>query len=280
MKIIDAHLHFSQGHAFKETAFHLSNVDYSAEGYIKETEENDIIHSICMGIKGDPQGQLPDYEAETPMMADLDTTLPASMSLCMGINPLTLNSHAIERMDELIKSNPAIKGIKIYAGYYHVMVHDPIYDPVYDLAEKHSLTVAIHSGDTYSERGLLKYSQPLDVDELAVKRRDMKIIICHMGTPWVYDAAEVAFKNQNVYLDISGLLVGNTAYAERMGSEELLLNRYRGALVFLDSYHKVLYGSDWPLIPMAAYIEFCKKLIPEEFHQRVFHDNARELFGL
>ncbi|MCH5374725.1 MAG: amidohydrolase, partial [Planctomycetes bacterium] len=33
-----------------------------------------------------------------------------------------------------------------------------------------------------------------------------------MGNPWTVDAAEVIYKNPNVYGDLSGFLVGNDAY--------------------------------------------------------------------
>ncbi len=66
-----------------------------------------------------------------------------------------------------------------------------------------------HCGDTYSERGLLKYSHPLTLDEVAVMHQDVTFMMAHFGDPWVLDGAEVVYKNSNMYADLSGLIVGD-----------------------------------------------------------------------
>jgi len=255
-------------------------VDYSPQGYSAETSVNEVVHSVCMGLIETVPGGFPDVKAETPMTADLETSLPSSISLCLGINPHTLNEDSLKLTESVIKNNKKIVGMKIYAGYYHFDITDPIYSPVYDLAEKYDITIVVHTGETFSERGLLKYSHPLNLDELAVNRPDMRIVACHMGVPWIFDACEVVAKNPNVYLDISGMLVGNADFINIMTESPLLINRYKEALVFMQRYDKVLYGTDWPLVPMGAYIDFCKELIPSEFHENVFYKNAVNVFKL
>jgi predicted TIM-barrel fold metal-dependent hydrolase len=280
MRIIDTHIHFSNMASFKEWAVHTSHVNFSEDGYLNEAKENNIVHSICMGIIEDSAGSFPDTITQTPMLAGLTDKLPSSISLCIGINPHTLNDQSIARMVETIKNDTSIAGIKIYAGYYHFDVCDNVYSPVYRLAEKYELAVAIHSGDLFSDRGLLEYAHPLKIDRLAVEHPEIRIVICHMGSPWVFDACEVALKNKNVYLDLSGLLTGNREYINRMASKQLILDRYRSALVYLDNYDKVLFGTDWPLTPMDAYIEFCKELVPADTYNRVFYQNAVNVFKL
>jgi predicted TIM-barrel fold metal-dependent hydrolase len=285
MKIIDAHMHFSQISTFKECSQRDSVLNYSEAGYKAEARASGIVRSICMGLYECGIDGFPDAKAETPMMADLSGELPSEIDLCLGINPHTLTGGAINKMEDIIRrgkerNGPGIAGIKIYAGYYHFDVNDPIYAPAYDFAEKHGLAVAIHSGDTYSERGKLIYSQPLSIDSLAVDRPDMRIVICHMGAPWLYDACEVAGKNRNVYMDLSGLYVGDKDYFEASMRKPLLIDRYRQALVVMDKYDKVLFGTDWPLAPMASYVEFCKMLVPPETYDIVFYENAMRVFGL
>ena len=280
MKIIDSHIHFSNIASLKEFAEAESDVDYSKAGYEKEALDNNVVHSICMGISEPSPHAFPDTITETPMHATLDERMPPDVSLCLGINPHTLDDESIKRMEGLIKAGRNIVGIKIFAGYYHFDVCDAIYTPAYRLAEKYDLTVAVHSGDTFSDRGLLIYSQPLSIDRLALTYRDTRIVICHLGSPWILDACEVTFKNKNVYLDLSGLLGGNTAYLDYMTSKQLFIDRIKGALIFLDNYKKVMYGTDWPLAPMAAYIDFCKLLVPAETYEKVFYSNAIDAYKL
>jgi len=280
MKIIDAHVHFSHIDSFKDCAEHTSMVDYSGQGFAVESSKYDVVKSVCMGLAETVPGGFPDSKADTPMLADLEVSLPPSMSICLGINPHSLNAKSLSVTEGAIKSSKSVVGMKIYAGYYHVDITDPIYDPVYNLAEKYDITIVIHTGETFSQRGLLKYSHPLRVDDLAVAHPEMRIVACHMGTPWVFDACEVVAKNPNVYLDISGMLVGNAEYINLQAANPLLIDRYRQALVFMDRYDKVLYGTDWPLVPMGAYIEFCKKLIPVQSHENVFFNNAVSIYKL
>jgi len=280
MKIIDAHVHYSKIVSFEECAKHTSDVDYSEQGFLEETSAYEVVKSVCMGLVEVSSGGFPDKDAKTPMGADLMPSMPPGMSICLGINPFTLTGQSLAETEEMIRSHTNVVGMKIYAGYYHVDITDRVYDPIYALAEKYDVTIVVHTGETYSSRGLLKYSHPLRIDDLAVTHPDMRIVACHMGAPWVFDACEVAVKNPNVYIDISGLLVGNAEFIKKQTETPLLMDRYRQALIFLNSYDKVIYGTDWPLVPMGAYIDFCKNLIPEDAHEKVFYDNAVKVFKL
>jgi len=169
-------------------------------------------------------------------------------------------------------------GIKLYAGYYPYYVYDKIYEPVYHLAAKYNLTIVIHSGATYSDRALLKYSHPLTVDELAVKYRNINFVIAHLGDPWVMDTAAVVAKNPNVYADLSGLLVANESTIVSYRKNRLFMDHIMRSLVYAENYKKFLFGSDWPLAPVKPYIEFVKDLVPEDFHEDVFWKNAVNVF--
>ena len=201
MKIIDAHVHYSRIASFSECAKHTSLVEYSEQGLLNESSACDVVKSVCMGLVESSHGGFPDKNAQTPMVADLMENIPTGMSLCLGINPHTLSKRSLEKTEDMIKGSGNIVGMKIYAGYYHVDVTDSLYDPVYKLAKKYDKTIVVHTGETFSDRGLLKYSHPLRIDELAVTHPDMQIVACHMGVPWVFDACEVVAKNPNVYLE-------------------------------------------------------------------------------
>lgn len=95
--------------------------------------------------------------------------------------------------------------------------YDPIYTPVYELAREFDLTVAYHTGDTASSTGRLRFAHPLAIDEVAVAYPKLRLVICHFGSPWMADAAEVVAKNPNVYTDLSGLAVGRPETADFRG---------------------------------------------------------------
>lgn len=283
MKIIDAHVHFSRIESFAETAREVSGVDYSLDGLEREFSANDVVMGIGMGVTENGPGRFPDRASPNPMILDLEPELPSFLMECVGINPVRLTGSAADVLQELDRiearlQHPAVAGLKLYAGYYHYYVHDEVYEPVYELARAYHLPVVIHTGDTYSSEGLLKYSHPLTVDELAVRHREITFMICHMGDPWVMDGAEIVYKNPNVYADLSGLLVTDDAGFARYMSEPLLMDHFRRALVYGNVYDKFLFGTDWPLAPIDSYIRFVQQLIPDPHVENVFYHNALRVF--
>jgi hypothetical protein len=272
-------MHFSDIRAFFGAAEE-AGVDYSRAGYIKEREEAGIETGICMGLVESTPFSFPDKNAPTPMTANLHAEPPPGMFTCLGINPHRLDDTTFSRIRDKVKTDPTVVGFKIYAGYYHYFIHDPVYAPVYQLAAEHGLTVAIHTGVTYSEEGILEYSHPLTADRLAVQYRDTLFLLCHMGNPWIMDACEVAYKNRNVFLDISGLVEGNAAQINYVESQPLLMQHYTTGLVYLNDYKKILFGTDWPIVPMKNYVDFCKKIIPKHAWGDVFRENALRVYSI
>ncbi len=168
--------------------------------------------------------------------------------------------------------------IKIYLGYIPKYATDPVYAPAYQLAKKHRVPVVFHTGDTYDRDALLKFAEPMILDEVSVAHRDVTFVIAHCGNPWIETAAEIAYKNPNVYLDVSAFLIGdlNQVSPERM--EEYVTKPVRWIFGLVEDPSKVLYGSDWPLAQMGPYIRAIQRAIPLEHWQAVFHDNALKVF--
>ncbi|WP_096154357.1 MULTISPECIES: amidohydrolase family protein [Bacillus] len=276
MKIIDAHIHYSNITSFHDTANNLSNLSYSREGLEREMLENNVVLSIAMGLTETESNGFPDYKSQTPMELDLELDSPKSIVHCLGINPYKLEREHLSLLEEKIKL-PNVVGFKIYLGYYPFYAYDETYKPVFELAAKYKVPVVFHTGDTYSERGLLKYSHPLTLDEVAVFNRDVTFVMAHFGDPWVLDGAEVVYKNRNMYADLSGLIVGTKKDVQRH-METNFTNHLRQALDYCDHYEKLLFGTDWPLISMADYISFIKEIIPVQHHEKVFYENALKVF--
>jgi predicted TIM-barrel fold metal-dependent hydrolase len=277
MLIIDAHIHFSRIVCFQETAEKESGCYYSLTGLQTELARNNVRAAVGMGLQETSRFGFPDAASPNPMTLDMSDSWPEKLYFCPGINPHELSDTSLEKIEKAMQ-HPRAVGIKIYPGYYHFPVNDPIYAPIYELAVQFNLPVVIHSGDTFSDRGLLKYSHPLAVDELAVTHRWNIFVIAHLGDPWVKETAEIVRKNQNVWADISGLLVGSRTYFQEMGNEPLVLNEFRHALIYAMSWDKILFGSDWPLAPIDAYLDFVERIVPEKHLENVLGKNALNIF--
>jgi len=176
-----------------------------------------------------------------------------------------------------------VRALKGYLGYLHFGPEHPNYVPYYELAARYRVPFIFHTGDTFSPYAKLRYAHPLLVDDVAVSHPEVRFVIAHVGSPWMRDAAEVVYKNMNVWTDLSGLVIGDaTAFtaAERQDLLNDLRNDLRRAFRYAERPNRFVFGTDWPLAPMAAYRDFIRSVIPEVNHEQVFEDNARALFGI
>lgn len=171
----------------------------------------------------------------------------------------------------------AIKGLKLYPGYEPFYPADPKLAPVYALAEEFDVPVMIHCGDTYAPSGKIKYAHPINVDEVAVDFPRVKFVICHLGNPWFRDCMEVVYKNENVYADISGLVLGD--FSDRF--EEYMRKQLQEMMVWGMNPRKMLFGTDWPISSMESYLKFMDELkLPIRDKQLLLCENAARLFKI
>ena len=56
--------------------------------------------------------------------------------------------------------------------------------------------------------------------------------------------------------------------------------RVRRAFRYAERPTRFVFGTDWPLIPVAAYRQYVATLVPPQWHAEVFSENAANLFRL
>jgi predicted TIM-barrel fold metal-dependent hydrolase len=197
-------------------------------------------------------------------------------------DPRRTEPEHLRRVDAALAAKQ-VRGLKGYLGYLHFAPDHGGYRPYYELAEKHGIPFIFHTGDTYSAAAKLRYAHPLGVDEVAVDHPKVKFVLAHLGNPWLIDAAEVIYKNLNVWADVSGLVVGDAAsFASEERKETLQETRtaLARAVQFAERPNRFVYGSDWPLVPMKEYRGFIASALPAVYHDQIFGDNARVLFRI
>jgi predicted TIM-barrel fold metal-dependent hydrolase len=197
-------------------------------------------------------------------------------------DPRRTDVEHLRRVDAALAGRQ-VRALKGYLGYLHFGPDHAGYQPYYELAARHRVPFVFHTGDTYSAVAKLRYAHPLLVDDVAVDHPGVKFVLAHLGNPWLTDAAEVVYKNLNVWADLSGLAVGGgEAFSaqERQDTLQEARESLRRAFRYAERPNRFLYGSDWPLASMAAYRAFIASAIPEVYHPLVFDENARALFRL
>ncbi|KAB2927110.1 MAG: amidohydrolase family protein [Candidatus Contendobacter sp.] len=161
--------------------------------------------ALAMGVLSDDPDD-PLGVAATLRIADQVPGLHA-----IGVaDPRRNEPEPLDRVEHQLRQG-RIKGLKAYLGYLPHGPASPGYAPYYRLAARSQIPVIFHSGDTYAASAKLQYAHPLLIDEVAVDYPDTHFVIAHCGCPWFVDAAEVIYKNANVWADRSGLFVGDAA---------------------------------------------------------------------
>jgi predicted TIM-barrel fold metal-dependent hydrolase len=146
-------------------------------------------------------------------------------------------------------SDLGLKGLKLSPPYQGFHPHAPEAWKVYEAAAELGLVVTFHQGGVFLRRGFLEYAYPALLDRVARSFPSMKIIIAHMGQPWVPETVAVMFKNPNVFADLSA----------RYGRPWQLYNILLQAIDY-GVTDRVLFGSDFPIYDPADCLERLRDL--------------------
>lgn len=255
--VIDVHTHTR----FDGKPEHSSKIAVTREEYLRERAEAGVVASISH-TSADGRGYNADMKAH-------------NVFHCYGIG----EKPDLKGLEKGLASRD-YRCVKIYLGYVHRFANDPVYRAVYKVAQKHNVPVVFHTGDVYTSRGKLKYSDPLTIDEVAVDFPKVTFVIAHLGNPWIQSAAEVAYKNPNVYVEASALLIGDLKKISDNGVQHYVIDPIRWAFGYMEDPSKMMYGTDWPLTGMKDYLEAYKKAIPPQHWCEVFFENAVKVFRL
>jgi hypothetical protein len=199
-----------------------------------------------------------------------------NLGVIAGISFLNYKERDLRELSDYLEDG-LIKGLKLYPGYEPFYPYDNRLKVVYDLAVEYDVPMMFHSGDTYTPKGRVRFSHPIHIDDVAVDNPEMKIVICHVGNPWIRDCMEVVYKNKNVFTDFSGLVLGD--FTEKF--EKYMKGQLEEMILYAGEPEYLLYGTDWPISTMKSYLKFMKQLdLPEDKKELILWKNAAKLFKI
>lgn len=221
------------------------------------------------------------FNPDTAQLLALTEKL-SNISVVGSVDVLQYKKSDLEELEQWMK-NKNIVGLKLYTGYQHVYPNDTRCIPLYELCLAHKIPVIFHSGDTLAgvvSNPKVKYSHPLHIDDVATDFPELKIIIAHLGNPWLVDCAEVLYKNPNVYADISGLIIGDHLAASSSNDLEIIKRKIKELLVYVGA-NKLLYGTDWPICSMETYLLLARGLgLQGAELDKLLYKNTVDVFNL
>ena len=190
-----------------------------------------------------------------------------------SIDP-TRGPEAVREARRLVGSG-VIKGLKLHPPLQQFFPNDPVAYPLYEVFAEERLPVLFHTGHSGIGTNMpggggirLKYGNPMNIDDVAVDFPELPIIMAHPAFPWQDEAISVCLHKPTVYIDLSG-------WSPKYFSPTLV--QYANTLL----KHKVLFGSDYPLITPDRWLaDFDKIAIRDEVRPLILKQNAMRLFGL
>jgi uncharacterized protein len=269
----DTHLHLSRWWPDLEHTGYRTGLDYTVGGLLREMDANGIDFGLAIQIVETPDAMSGLAESRTIWEKSGGRLRPV-----VTVDP-TEGDASVEASLALWEKEEGIAGIKLFPGYRPFYPHDRRLAPVYEFARKKRIAILVHQGDTLHKDGLLKFARPIELDEVAVRYPDVRFVLCHFGNPWIEEAAELVYKNENLYVDTSGLLAHPSApLFSRMVAQ--CRARLLSAIVSVGSTDRILYGSDWPLQELGESVGLIDGLdLPLEDREKILGGNARRLFG-
>jgi hypothetical protein len=168
-----------------------------------------------------------------------------------------------------------VKGFKFHPPIQNFHPHDRMAWPIYEVIAEYKLPAIFHTGHSGMGTGMrggggirLKYGQPMMVDDVAVDFPDMKIILAHPSWPWTDESLSMALHKENVYIDLSG-------WSPKYFPKQVI--QYANTQL----KHKMLFGSDFPLIKPDKWMEAAKEVgFKDDVMPAIMKDNAAKLLGL
>ncbi len=102
-----------------------------------------------------------------------------------------------------------LAGLHVHTSKLKIYPNDPLLKKLYRICLKYNKPVIFHSGLTWQKDAPMKYSKPLNFEDVALEFPDLRIDLSHFGWPWTHDVIALLLKYPNVYTDISILQMDN-----------------------------------------------------------------------
>jgi predicted TIM-barrel fold metal-dependent hydrolase len=182
--------------------------------------------------------------------------------------------YAARRARRLIDEH-GVRGFKFHPNLQAFFPNDRSAYPLYEVIAEAGLPALFHTGHSGIGTGLpggggllLKYSNPMCLDDVAADLLELKIVLAHPSFPWQDEAISVCLHKANVWIDLSG-------WSPKYFPPQLV--QYTNAQL----RSKVLFGSDFPLITPDRWLaDFEQAPFKDEVRPLILKQNAAALLGL
>lgn len=265
-KSLDEDLIAASEKYFKSSQERTPTLDRIAEHY-RERNMAAVVFTIdCGAATGHPPNSIEEIAAGAARHNDV--LIPFG-----SVDPWR-GKQAVRRVHELVDDH-GVHGFKFHPSLQGFEPNNRQFYPIYEAISERGLPALFHTGQTGIGAGLpgghgikLRLSDPMLLDDVAADFPELTIIMAHPSVPWQDAAISIAGHKPNTYIDLSG-------WSPKYFPPQLV------KAVNSHLRHKVLFGSDFPVIQPDRWMHDFETLdIKDEVRPLIFKENALRALSL
>jgi predicted TIM-barrel fold metal-dependent hydrolase len=208
------------------------------------------------------------------LVADLAERHPRRFIPFAGVD-LLKGMDAVRELEYLVRDR-GFRGLSLRPFMIGLPADDRRYYPLYAKCVELEIPLSIHTSANWTTVSVSDLGHPRHLDPVAADFPELQIVMSHAGYPWVLEAALLAWKYPNVYLELAA---HRPKYLATPGTGWEPLLRFGQTTI----KEKVLFGTGWFLLgrpPGQILDEFRALPVNEDVLELWLHGNAERLLGI
>jgi hypothetical protein len=188
-----------------------------------------------------------------------------------GIDPSS--SHDLLSAVDYYITRWGMKGLNLQTCVQGWYANDRRLYPLYAYCQEKGIPVAIHASINFALNRKIDYGHPLYLQEIACDFPKLIIVANHGGWPWVNEMVAVAWKHQNVYIEVGGI---SPKYISKIGTGWEPFLTYGNSIL----QDQILFATD-SLIPHERAVKELETLpLKDHVKEKFLYKNAMRLLDL
>ena len=241
----------------------------SVDQYLEKMDTAGIERSLLIAVRAGDIRMPESFEVPYERVQEVCSKNPERFSGLAGIDPFRGMS-GLKDLEQAVNEYGFV-GAHLYPHWCELPPDHRKYYPYYTKCCELNIPIMMQVGHNliYSRnRRLPSVARPILLDQVAIDFPELKLIGIHIGIPWTEEMISMCWKHENIY-------TAGDAYAPKYWPKSFVH--------YANSYgsHKVMFGTDWPVIdPIRAIKEVDDLNLKEESKKLMLRDNAIKVFNL
>jgi predicted TIM-barrel fold metal-dependent hydrolase len=197
-------------------------------------------------------------------LASIQAEHPGRFVTAVGVDPRL--AYEAARHVRIAVRDYGVKAIRICPMFTGIPIDDKLAYPLYTAACDEGAVVTINVGVPGPMKPA-KLQRTILVDEVALAFPDLRIVMTHLGDPWISETVSMLVKHPNVFAMTAG-------WAPKYVPEPILeVLRRRNKT-------KLMWSSDYPILPFDRTITEGRAIeLPDDSRANFLGANALQVFG-